>query len=651
MPRFKVTLDDGRRITVEASDEQQAGATVQRFLAEQGPSSRPGVSAPPAGPSSAGRLVFPTSVVPGLRGLLTPDTSPSQRSTGVGAPAAFAQRVGRQAFDALGNIIPASGELVSSAAAALHAPFSPLTFAQMREQARQVFPASALIAGPRISSADLTGGAQALGGLLDPDSTIAERFRAGKQADIDFQQRLAQEHPIATGAGNIVGDAATLATGRVAMTGRLVEMQQMQKARQLATAATTRNLGPGARRVLERTLRGVKDSKFQRGVGRVAETGIEGAIMGALHDADPAQTALYAATAQAAGSASLGTLSAVMKSKAGVLGGLTGTALGLAGAHQLFKSASPGGRDRILESVEGGFNETVTLVGLGLAAGLAGLSRGRNSALFEDLPRVVEGTTATLRGSLLSVMTGMADELNRGVSTTGPTIEHYVADPDSFRPAWRKAIERGIQTGDLSEITQRLAATDEEFARLIDSPLPDPGEVAQRRLRTAIEADNGPSAAQIVVDMRETASAIKRRLPADLQERFSALNPQQAISRALEHSPNVLNRLRTHQRVDALEINLTELISRSIVSDPQNRERRIVDPQRLESQWSALSESVRDAYSPRQREAIERFIDEARAPNGLAVLPPLLARSLMLPDGALSRRLRGEVVTESTNED
>lgn len=442
--------------------------------------------------------------------------------------------------------------------------------------------------------------------------------------------RPTEERPVATALGQTTGDVASLLAFRGAGRAGMARINPQAAMRipgvaQTVQAFRTAAEKPGTARALDQFFSSRASSATGAALKNAAETGAEGAALAILNEGDPLQVGALAAGGQLAGTAAIG----LTRRKR-----ILWTALTAAGGIQLAKSFLPGGKDFALESIESGFDSARDTLIAAAGARLigAGRIRSENFPFLRDIPTIQ-------RGAVLSVVNDALSESERGGGNVERALQHLLSDAEQFSDEQISKIDRGIKQGNLGSTLSQMVDKDKDFARLIDSPLQDPGEVTQRHLNSAIEVDNGPSAAQVVVDMRNTASALKRRLPAGLRERLDSLAPQAAIARALEGGDDVLAKLSTRQRRDALEVNLSELISRSMV---RSRDRRIVDPQRLEQQWQQLSNSVRDAYSPRQREAIERFIDEARAaPNGLAVLPQTLSSSLMV-DGDLSRRLLGE---------
>jgi hypothetical protein len=80
--------------------------------------------------------------------------------------------------------------------------------------------------------------------------------------------------------------------------------------------------------------------------------------------------------------------------------------VGAMGLIQTFKSAAPGGRDRILESAESGFDKVVMMLGLGVGSAALGATRyGRGNAALADQTRaLVDGLSTIHRGTTLSIL-------------------------------------------------------------------------------------------------------------------------------------------------------------------------------------------------------------------------------------------------------
>jgi hypothetical protein len=270
------------------------------------------------------------------------------------------------------------------------------------EQARNTFPMSTLIGGMNVpTTMDLQALAQTAPqaayqyrtpGEYDNEGFFPQQFEERELTDLGerfsqyrdeilegyIQRREAQ--PVGAASGDILGDVATLVTGRAP----------------LVSAARTRRLSrppaepvkiePGMRRFLKRRADDISNWARTSGV-RLTESGIEGAILAALQDEDPASGAAFGVGAQMVGNAT----DTVWRHFPGktpsmklAYGAICTTAL-----IQVLKSLTPGGRDRILESEESAFNKMAYIVAAGALSQAAGFGRPSRT-LQDDLGAVVD---------------------------------------------------------------------------------------------------------------------------------------------------------------------------------------------------------------------------------------------------------------------
>src|SRR5690606_17104341 len=149
-------------------------------------------------------------------------------------------------------------------------------------------------------------------------------------------QRVAEQQqaaPFATGAGEIAGDIATVATGRAGIRAAAGALDLGRLAPQIGTSAQT-VIGPSLQ-------------SFGRAAARsglpAAETGVEGAFLAALQDSDPAEVAAMAAGSQVFGDVALSAFRRLARGNNLLKAIAYGTIVSL-GIQQL----TPGGVDRIL---------------------------------------------------------------------------------------------------------------------------------------------------------------------------------------------------------------------------------------------------------------------------------------------------------------
>lgn len=266
--------------------------------------------------------------------------------------------------------------------------------------------------------------------------TQGQPFGEARQAVSAEEARMREEAPIASGVGGALGDAATLLTGRAPL------VRGAQRRATARAAEPVQQLPAGLRRTFNRALNSKSMKGLANRAGRSVEAGLEGAALAVLQDGDAAETAAFAAGGQAAGSLALAGIPSTGK---GALG-LMGAALGVTAIIQLTKSATPGGNDFILPSIEAGFDKVKWALAMGAMAGLAGAGRIRGKTA-EDLPLLMDGLTAVPRGAVISLIEDWRAEQAEGQNRIEPVINKLASDPEYFQPAHRRRLERAIKSG------------------------------------------------------------------------------------------------------------------------------------------------------------------------------------------------------------
>src|SRR5690606_13009387 len=163
--------------------------------------------------------------------------------------------------------------------------------------------------------------AEALGGAIAP------RLQSELQSQLERQQAMAEQHPIATGAGDVNGGIGTILTGR--------------PARRRVGSATCRSL-PAAHQtvdIIDRAAnRLARMTGFSKRLGAQAgEAEFEGAQPAAMSDGDPLTTAGWTAGAQIGGSLAMRGTQAFARYPWRTLGGV-------AVAHWVYRALAPGGQ-------------------------------------------------------------------------------------------------------------------------------------------------------------------------------------------------------------------------------------------------------------------------------------------------------------------
>lgn len=264
---------------------------------------------------------------------------------------------------------------------------------------------------PRPTVEGISSAVKSIPSLLPGGESPGEamsRNRAQFQRD---EFALVDAHPTAAKVGEIGGDVLSLLAGRRSSgMGKLVQRVEtnLSGRTSLDVAETF------AEDLNKRFAQGAAMQRLARGSTRSLEAGVEAAALDILKDpdAEPIETAALAAGGQLVGSG-------VLQASKGLLSGgptsaglkLTVAAVGAMGLIQTFKSAAPGGRDRILESAESGFDKVVLTLGIGLGAAAIGATRyGRGNTALADQTRTIIDNLGTIhRGSTLSILSDWTD--------------------------------------------------------------------------------------------------------------------------------------------------------------------------------------------------------------------------------------------------
>lgn len=305
----------------------------------------------------------------------------------------------------------ASGDLLAAASAGVQRfnPYGPRgrpSFGELYQAEQEKFPASALRAIPRPTYGDVSSAVQSIPALVPGGESPGDAYARNRQEFDADEMAMRGAHPRAAAIGDIGGDIGSLLIGRKA-TGAGDAIQRFES--RVAGRAS-----PQAAKSMLDDLQGVLTStpmqKLARGAGRSVESGVEAAVLNIVKDpeSDPLEMAALAAGGQMVGSGFLagsqglvsgGPLQAGLKMSI-----LAASSFGLV---QVLKSATPGGEDRILESIETGYDKVALALGLGAAsAALAATRYGRGNTNFSDQTRTfLDGVATAHRGTTLSLLT------------------------------------------------------------------------------------------------------------------------------------------------------------------------------------------------------------------------------------------------------
>lgn len=339
-------------------------------------------------------------------------------------------------------------------------------FSAARAEQESSFPASALLKLPDPTAEDVLAVPGAIARSYSNTNANAQRAMAlgrdpnaqvgpvkSPQLGAAFDESLALERqrseasPIATGAGRVAGDVATLLALRPG--------ERMTKALGLSPRAAA----PGDVGALNEAAR-----LLARGLGRTAEAGFEGAVIAAVGDGDPVKTAAYSAGIQAGGSAALTAKNAMLRNPV-----KTFAALWL--GHQMWKAISPGPQ-QAFESSDAAIKELIAAYGLGTAAAMVGAGRGVGEGAVRQ---VTDAISTASRGTVASVITQLQEADRSGNNIPSKVLEMMGEDPNRFGSEVRERLERAAS----SEKPQALV---NEINALIGS---------NERFRQAVEPQSG----------------------------------------------------------------------------------------------------------------------------------------------------------------
>lgn len=377
----------------------------------------------------------------------------------------------RRVLDNLMAAPDASGELVSKALSAYGAgvetaaaagmnnvrrligaaPKEGPTFAERfeRREQRPTLTQRALRNIPRATLEDAAGVVEAIPALVPGGETPSEAYSRGREAFRAEEAAMRAEHPTAATVGDVGGDVLSLLIGRRSTRAdKLLQRVETRLAGRSAIGAAD-DLASD----LGRVLTGPAMQRLARGAGRSIETGVEAAALDILKDpnADPIEVAALAAGGQLVGSGALSGAKGLLSggpTSAGLK--LSLAAIGTAGLLQVLKASTPGGRDRVLESVETGYDKVAMALALGAASAAIGATRyGRgNTALADQTRAFLDGLGTVHRGTLLSLLT----EWTEGDDKQKATIERVLTEV-AQNPAYKgkndaeRAILRRLRDG------------------------------------------------------------------------------------------------------------------------------------------------------------------------------------------------------------
>lgn len=361
-----------------------------------------------------------------------PQTNPFSKKEQPSANFVARELAARGALNSALALPSASGDLLAAAAAGvrtLNPLEGPSTFSERYADEQQKFPANMLRAIPRPTVGGITAAVKSVPALIPGGETPGQAYDRNL---FEFEQEegdMRRAHPTAAMVGDIAGDVGAIAAFRRGtgagnairrLETRLTGKAAIEAADSLADDVS-KALAPMSQRIA-------------RGGLRSLEAGVEAAVLDVVKDpnADPLDTAAIAAGSQLVGSGVLSGAQGLVSGGLGKAGvNITVAAMTTWGFLQVLKSSTPGGQDRILESMESGYDKVALLLGAGAGAAAIGATRyGRgNTALTEQTRKFLDGVATTHRGTLLSLLTDYTDGDDEDRAAIERTLTALSKDP------------------------------------------------------------------------------------------------------------------------------------------------------------------------------------------------------------------------------
>jgi hypothetical protein len=313
-----------------------------------------------------------------------------------------------------------------------------------------------------------------LGGLLDVSPNFDENMARRNQVQSDA--------PVGQMAGGLLGDAASIATGRMPiMNGRSGGMFDQAINDNINRVVV--GLNKDGRSVgVQKFLKDISDSELfrnsARGFGRAGETGIEGLVLSAIQGGDPIEAAALAAGAQLGGSfinsvidhsfdigpeVTDGTVGRP-KTLFGKTVVLTGYASAMAAINYGMQQLTPE-QNSMAMATESGYNKLLAMLLGGATLGIAGM-RTKDDGVLNAFPKFADFVTSIPRTAVTSFI---ADLSKDDSSLAQSTLDRIQQAPNAFTEAQIDQLTKGFEGGDFSERVNRLYESDPAFKAILDA--------------------------------------------------------------------------------------------------------------------------------------------------------------------------------------
>lgn len=364
----------------------------------------------------------------------------------------------------IGNLIAGGAAGASAIAAKMRG--EPAEFGERFAEEQGKLPASALRAIPAPTVQGMAAGIRSIPALVPGGESFGDAFARNREAITAEEEALAAAHPVATAIGGVGGDVAAIISGRLPFARRIGEAEKALAggAPQLyfgaAAPAAQSNLGY----VLDKTVLSPAMRRLARGAGRSVEAGLEAAVLDTMKGDDPLETAYMAAIGQAGASGAIELGKTVWRHPSLAMAGLA-----MASTFQIMKEATPGGRDRILESVESGFQKVTWTLAASVAAGAVGGGRLRGTEFAQRFPKLADSISTIPRAAVISMAQEWTKASPEEQSQMEMVASRLASDPGYFGPNVARRLDRAAKNGTLFDEVDRLQKTSAQFRKQMEA--------------------------------------------------------------------------------------------------------------------------------------------------------------------------------------
>lgn len=320
-------------------------------------------------------------------------------------------------------------------------------FTALFAEEQQRNPALSFRSIPQLTVQDIEAGVRSIPALLPGGESLSEAFARNSAEFAANEQAMREAHPAAAVVGDVGGDVATIITGRAPLARTIARAEQ-----RLAGNAAAKSAQSNVGYVLDKTVTSPAMRRLARGAGRSLEAGAEAAILDTLKGDDPLETAYVAALGQAGASGAIELGKTVWRHPSLAMAGLAA-----ASTIQIMKSATPGGRDRILESIETGFNKITWTLAASVAAGALGGGRLRGGEFANRFPKLADAISTLPRASMISLAEEWADADPKQQQRIEAVSQKLASDPEYFGPAEALKLDKAFRNGTVLPTLERLS--------------------------------------------------------------------------------------------------------------------------------------------------------------------------------------------------